>query len=140
MIRTELVDEIPRDIAQHLAMYSRKEYEQAKAGVSALEAQALEIAMVYEGDTPLVLIGLSRASLLGVPDFWFLLCEGFARRHLRLVKRYVREMLDVHRRFKTYIEDDFIAGVRFAKFAGFHKTNVTANVLGRTYHLYEARR
>lgn len=138
MIRSEQVKTLSPLVIAALAPYSAREFSEATMWVEKILATSSDIRVFYDNDRPLLVVGIIKTSLTGTPYLWFLLCEGFGPRHMRLARQWMRETVRKHFGLQTQIEDEFTTGVRFAEFFGFRKTSIVNQILDRKYHVYEA--
>lgn len=138
MIRSEQVTEVPHEVVEHLAPYSAKEFHSATEWIERIMRTSADIRIFYDDDTPLLVVGVIKSSLIGTPYLWFLLCKDFRPRYLRKARKWMHENIRRHFGLQTQIEDEFEIGVKFAEFFGFQKTGLVNELLGRKYYVYEA--
>lgn len=140
-----LIDEastIPQDVWENLGSYAKEELKDAGNWAPVVDAASERKWAVYNDGRPVLAMGVVRpASLLGVYQFWFLLCDGVTLADMKFMKRQLRiEMAKYYHYVQTYIEVGYKEGERFARWLGFTARGDTVEVMGRNYNVYETRR
>ena len=138
MIRIEKVKFIPK---LAYTTYSWTELALVKDKLKEIERDAQGIWIISEEDTPLMVVGVTKSSLLQPPRLWFLLCENFLGPCVVMYLRGLRNaLIHLDRLFPkivTYVEKDWAKGQKFAKFCGFKPTKTELEMYGRKLVLME---
>ena len=113
---------------------------QARENEAMREALA-EADVVSPDGTPLMVVGVTKSSLLQPPRLWFLLCENFLGPCVVMYLRGLRNALihldQLFPKIVTYVEKDWAKGQKFAKFCGFKPTKTELEMYGRKLVLME---
>src|SRR5688500_16287938 len=100
MIRSEPITKFPEEVIPHLSCYAKLELALAGELADVVLARS-EQARLISGDKPICVCGVMRATLLGSPRFWFLLCDNLSLKDLRGLRRQVRELFEYYPRVET---------------------------------------
>lgn len=90
---------------------------------------------MYFNERPLLVAGLYRPSLVGIPYLWVLLTEHFPEAPLSAY-RYIREELAKYAPLQTLIEDDNQKARRLAQCLGLHPQGRWITVNETRYEIY----
>lgn len=138
MIRIEKIGFIPK---LEYTTYSWTELALVKDKLKDVEKAAQGIWIVSEEDVPLMVVGVTKSSLLHPPRLWFLLCENFLGPCVVMYLRGLRNALtyldSLFPKIVTYVEKDWEKGQKFAKFCGFKPTGTELRMYGRNLMLME---
>lgn len=113
--------------------HSQEKIEQFEQGAAMVEASSP--VFVYFKEEPLLVSGLYRPTLVGIPYLWALLARGIEKATLADF-RFLRQELETFTPFQTLIERDYVKGDRFARAMGLTPEGRYMNVLGIEHEIY----
>jgi len=138
MIQIKAVDFIPQ---LSYAKYSKREVLLGAASLGDIQRASEGIWVVTFDDIPVLVVGVIRSSLLSVPRLWLLVCstltDGKVSYNLRMIKKLMEVVPMYYPKLETLVENGWGVGERFAKFAGFKKTEQRTELFGREFKVWE---
>lgn len=134
MIQIEPITEIPDlkwtahsyDEITHGASYKKMMVERTK-----------EMYLLSDVDGPIMVIGLTEASMITGFRLWCLVCQCDLLHHARLLRRLLASYVRQLGHLTVTVDKEFKTGLRFAEFMGFDLADEVASIDRKVYCVYE---
>lgn len=140
-LKIKVLKEMPDWLFDHLTDATRKDFDKAD---HALFKRSAGVWLISSGDTPLLVIGVTRTSLIGSgAEVWFLVCKGM-KDHLRAILKFTRKGRDRLKKcygmIQVRADKSLRSNIRLIESYGFTRIgDVTEFAGGRTFTVYELR-
>lgn len=143
MVEVKRVKVLSAKVIAAFGEQAKREWTECRGYRSLFYITTNKIWTLYIDGQPMCVLGFKRTSLIGSGgEVLFMLCKGFSKHGkeiLRFIRRAMRRVCKHYNNLMVRVEQDFWIGDKFVKFFGFQPTNVTSEIDGRTYNLYELR-